>query len=92
MKKYWTLINKATGSVSIPLKILHAVAQLIVFRLCYIIKMSFVKGIFPEGLKIVVPLHKGGSIQDLNNFRPISLFSIFDKIIKKIMHKRLYYI
>jgi hypothetical protein len=38
----------------------------------------------------VLPLHKGGSSQDLNNFRPISLLSIFDKIIEKLMHKRLY--
>ena len=38
----------------------------------------------------VIPLHKGGSTQDLNNFRPISLLSIFDKIIEKILHKRLY--
>ena len=50
-------------------------------------------GIFPDKLKIVkvVPLHKGGSTEDLNNFRPISLLSIFDKIIEKIMHKRLYH-
>ena len=27
---------------------------------------------------------------ELNNYRPISLLSIFDKIIEKIMHKRLY--
>ena len=54
--------------------------------------MSFSKGVFPEKLKIVkvIPLHKGGSTQDLNNFRPISLLSIFDKIIEKIMHNRLY--
>ena len=55
--------------------------------------MSFSKGIFPDKLKIVkvIPLHKGGSTQDLNNFRPISLLSIFDKIIEKIIHKRLYH-
>ena len=53
---------------------------------------SFSKGIFPEKLKIVkvIPIHKGGSTHDINNFRPISLLSIFDKIIEKIMHKRLY--
>ena len=39
----------------------------------------------------VIPLHKDGSTQDLNNFRPISLLSIFDKIIEKIIHKRLYH-
>ena len=38
----------------------------------------------------VIPIHKGGSTQDINNFRPISLLSIFDKIIEKIMHRRLY--
>ena len=86
------LPNKATGPVSIPLKILHIVADLIVFPLCHIINVSFSSGIFPDMLKVakVLPLHKGGSSQDLNNFRPISLLSIFDKIIEKIMHKRLY--
>ena len=39
----------------------------------------------------VIPLHKGGSTQDLNNFRPISLLSIFDRVIEKIIHKRLYH-
>ena len=39
----------------------------------------------------VVPLHKGGSSENLNNFRPISLLSIFDKIIEKLVHKRLYH-
>ena len=36
-----------------------------------------------------VKLFKGGSTQDTNNYRPISLLSIFDKIIKKLMHKML---
>ena len=55
--------------------------------------MSFLKGIFPNKLKMfkMVPLHKGGSTQDVNNSRPISLLSIFDKIIEKLMHKRLYH-
>ena len=79
-------------SSSITLKLLHIVADLIVFPLCHIINMSFSKGIFPEKLKIVkvIPIHKGGSTQDINNFTPISLLSIFDKIIEKIMHRRLY--
>ena len=74
--------------ISIPLKLLHIVADLIVFPLCHI-NMSFSKGIFPEKLKIVkvIPIHKGGSTQDINNFRPISPLSIFDKIIEKIMHE-----
>ena len=83
---------KATGPSSIPLNLLQNVADLIVFPLCHIINVSFSSGIFPETLKVakVLPLHKGGSSQELNNFRPISLLSIFDKIIEKLMHKRLY--
>ena len=56
------------------------------------INLSFSTGIFPNVLKIakVLPLFKGGSSQDINNYRPISLLSIFDKIIEKLMHKRLY--
>ena len=38
----------------------------------------------------MIPTHKGGSSEDVNNYRPISLLSIFDKIIEKLMHKRLY--
>ena len=37
-----------------------------------------------------MPIHKGGSTIDRNNYIPISLLLIFDKIIKQIMHKKLY--
>ena len=49
-------------------------------------------GVFPDALKIseVIPIHKGGSTEEINNYRPISLLSVFDKIIEKLMHKRLY--
>ena len=84
--------NKATGPSSIPLKLLNIVADLIVFPLCHISNMSFSNGVLPEKLKIVkvIPIHQGGTTPDINNFRPISLLSIFDKIIEKIMHRRLY--
>ena len=54
--------------------------------------MSLQTGEYPDLLKMVkvIPIHKGGSSQDVNNYRPISLLSIFDKIIEKLMHKRLY--
>ena len=60
--------------------------------LAYIINRSFSTGVFPKLLKIVkvIPIHKGRSTQDVTNYRPISLLSIFDKIIEKIMHKHLF--
>ena len=53
--------------------------------------MSLTTGEYPELLKVVkvIPIHKGDSTQDVNNYRPISLLSIFDKIIEKIVHKNL---
>ena len=83
---------KSTGPASIPIKLLKLVADLIVVPLCRIITSSFSTGIFPDILKVakVIVLHKGGSTQEVNNYRPISLLSIFDKIIEKLMHKRLY--
>ena len=87
-----SLPSKSTGPASIPLKLLKVVADIIVVPLSIIINLSFKNGVFPELWKVakVIPLHKGGSTDELNNFRPISLLSIFDKIIEKLMHTRLY--
>ena len=86
------LENKSTGPQSIPIKLLKLIPDLILIPLCKIINHSFQTGVFPDALKIseIIPIHKGGSTEDLNNYRPISLLSIFDKIIEKVMHKRLY--
>ena len=86
------LENKSVGPQSIPIKLLKLIPDLILIPLCRIINLSFSTGIFPDKLKIskVVPIHKGGSPDEVNNYRPISLLSVFDKIIEKLMHKRLY--
>ena len=86
-----SLENKSTGPYSIPLKLLSLIPVLIILPLAYIINMSFLTGVDPNILQIVkvIPIHKGGSTQDVNN-RPIFLLSIFDKIIEKLMHKWLY--
>ena len=84
--------NTSSGPSSIPLKMLLIIPDLIILPLAHIINMSLLTGVYPDLLKIakVIPIHKGGSTQDINNYRPISLLSIFDKIIEKLIHKRLY--
>ena len=71
---------------------LSVIPDLIILPLAHIINMSFLTGEYTDMLKIVkvIPIHKCGSTQDINNYRPISLLSIFDKIIEKLVHKRLY--
>ena len=49
-------------------------------------------GVFPSVLKTskVVPVFKKDSESDYSNHRPISLLSNIEKILEKIMYKRLY--
>jgi hypothetical protein len=48
-------------------------------------------GEVPSSFKIakIIPVHKGGSQSCLNNYRPISLLSIFNKLLEKLMYNRL---
>jgi Reverse transcriptase (RNA-dependent DNA polymerase) len=59
--------------------------------LMHILNCSFNTGIFPSQLKIakIIPIHKSGSRCDMNNYRPISLLSVFSKIFEKILCNRL---
>ena len=68
------------------------IPDLILIPLGRIISTSFSTGVYPDALKIskIIPIYKGGSNENVNNYRPISLLSIFDKIVEKIMHSRLY--
>ena len=60
-------------------------------QLKYIFNLSFSQGVFPEALKraIIIPIHKGGDYSDPNNYRPISILSIFAKLIEKLYYNRL---
>ena len=54
--------------------------------------LSFLTGVFPSVLKTakVVPVFKKDSKLDYSNYRPISWLSNIEKILEKLMYKRLY--
>lgn len=56
-----------------------------------IFNLSFSLGIVPQSFKLanVIPVHKKGSISSLYNYRPISLLSVFNKLLEKLMCNRL---
>ena len=88
----YQLENKSTGPQGIPIKLLKLIPDLILIPLCKIINHSFQTGVYPDALKVseVIPIHKAGSTEELDNYRPIALLSIFNKIIEKLLNKSLY--
>ena len=83
--------SKSSGPCSIPTKVLKLVNEELSYPFSDICNSSFKEGVFPDKNKIakVIPIHKQGSTKDVNNYRPISLLSIFSKIMEKLMASRL---
>ena len=87
--------GKAVGPQSIPIYLLKMLNEYIAVPLCDIVNESSSSGILPDMMKLakVIPLYKKNSPKVPSNYRPISLLSVFSKIVEKliIMHKRLYF-
>ena len=83
--------GKAIGPFSIPISLLELQCEYISLPLYKTITKSFISGIFPDPLKSskVIPFYKKQSPDDPSNYRPISLLSIFSKIMEKLMYNRL---
>ena len=75
---------KVCGPYSIPIELLKMLGKQISILLSDLINSSLTTETFPTKLKVskVNPLHKKGSNLDPNNYRPISLLSVFSKISK----------
>ena len=58
--------------------------------LVIIFNKSISEGIFPELLKTakVIPMYEKANADFAKNYRPISLQSVFDKMIEKLVYKR----
>ncbi|CAB3991318.1 Hypothetical predicted protein [Paramuricea clavata] len=84
--------SKATGPFSMPVAILKLIINVVSQPLEIIFNASLSTGIVPTSLKLakVIPVFKKGLQNYLNNYRPISLLSIFNKILEKLVYKRLH--
>ena len=85
-------ISKAAGNDNIGPVLVKTAAPIIVDPLLHIYNLSLLNGIVPDKLKIakVIPVFKTGDRCKSNNYRPISLLSIFEKVLEKLMYTRLY--
>ena len=79
------------GCDDVPGKIVTQIIHLIMYPILHICNRSLISGTFPSKLKIakVFPIYKKGGKSLINNYRPISVFPYFSKIIEKIVNKRL---
>ena len=84
-------IGKSHGVYSCPTSILKIAKCIISKPLMEIMNTSILQGTFPSKLKLakVVPVYKSDDVTDPNNYRPISLLSIFNQIFEKLIYKRL---
>ena len=84
--------SKASGPNIIPYRILFLLKNDISKQLADLFNLSFLTGVFTSVLKIakVIPVFKKDSKLDYSNYRPISLLSNIEKILEKLMYKRLY--
>ena len=83
--------KSSSGFDGVTELIVKKCVQLIKKPLADTCNTSFTTGIFPEILKlaIVKSPYKKGDTEEVRNYRPIALLSVFSKIIEKLMYSRL---
>ena len=85
-------INKSSGPNGIPIKILHLIKSIISEPLSIIFNNSILTGKYINKLKlsITIPIFKKGSRLLVSDYPPISLLSNLNKIMEKLIFKRIY--
>ena len=83
--------NASAGYEEIPMLVIKQCTGYILKPLGRIFNVSFQSGIFPDQMKRakIKPLFKKGDKQNMQNYRPISVLSVFSKILEKLIYNRL---
>ena len=83
--------NKACGPFSISTSLPETLKGVLPIPLQPLFNHSFPTGLVPDQFKVVrvVPIRKKRSSFFVSNNRPISLLSIFNKVIEKLMYNRI---
>jgi hypothetical protein len=82
--------NSAAGSDEIPISLVKQCLDFLIKPLVHIYNASFQTGIFSDMMKIAkLNLCLKKDRQDMQNYRPISILSVFTKLLEKLMYNRL---
>ncbi|CAF0722117.1 unnamed protein product [Brachionus calyciflorus] len=85
--------SSGPGFDGIPTKILKLISPFISKFLCTIFNRAIAEGKIPNDFKVAVvtPLFKNkGTLDDINNYRGISVLSPLSKVFEKIIYKQIY--
>ena len=84
-------VSKSTGPDGLSAHYLKEIAVEIVVPLTYLYNRSLQQGIVPQVWKRshITLVHKGSSLDEPSNFRPISVVSVVAKILEKIVSTQL---
>ena len=82
----------SSGFDCVSNKLVKQLEEELVPPLTIVLNDSLQSGIVPSQLKEakVLPLYKSGDRQNFSNYRPISLLSVFSKVLEKAVYKQLY--
>ena len=85
------LKSKKSTLDKFKIDVIKFVKNKIIEGLTIIINLSILEGKVPDLLKVakIIPVYKNGDTCSPSNYRSISLLSIFDKILEKIIYLRL---
>ena len=83
--------DTSSGFDNIDVKVVKKVIPFICKPLCQIFNRSMSTGNVPDNLKVakVIPVFKSGSKEIMSNYRPISVLTVFSKIIEKCVFGRI---
>lgn len=83
--------KNSSGLDEIPITLIKKCCHLIKKPLTYIFNICLSEGVFPDRLKWakIIPIHKKGDANNMNNYRPIAILSSFSKILEKIISNQL---
>ena len=83
--------KRSCGPDELPMIIFKSHRTLLSAPLTFLFNLSLDSGIVPDCLKIakVIPIYKKGDKKSVNNYRPISLLNNINKILEKVVAKRI---
>ena len=85
------LSDGAPGNDGVTANPLKIVSDVVVTPITHLANLSFLQGVFPQDLKIalICPIYKAKDPMIFSNYRPISLLSLFSKILDRLVYNRL---